>query len=250
MEIIKKESKFIFKKKSFVFMLIATILLFTIFSLFMDNFCKLKKNKTDLSKRVYITIFFNNFTNTDKHFSLVKFIEDTKILILKEYVDEVTAYSKAIERNKFLNELYIPGMEKSLQAYAVVIPKNIPDDTFLFSMNEKLKKNTNIDDVVYNKDIFNEYVFISKQFKFYKKILYFCVLLVLIMFIYKCFFIKKHFFIKKTLYYFISSIIFFFILKITSIFFKYVLFVNNFVAIQIILFTTIFVIILDNDDIC
>jgi hypothetical protein len=246
MEIIKKNI-------SFIFMLIITVLLFIIFALFIDNFCKLKEIKVDLSKKVYITIFFNNSTNVDKHALSVKIIKNTKSLLLKEYVDEVTAYSKAIERNKSLNELYIPGMEKSLQAYAVVVPKGIPDDTFLSYINEKLKKNSNIDEIIYNKDIFNQYVFVSKQLRFYEKILYFCILLVLIMFVYKCIFIifsKKKIFIKKIFHYIIYSVTSFFILKVVSIFFKYSLLFNSSIAVKIILFTVVFMIVLDNDDIC
>jgi cell division transport system permease protein len=249
-----EKNKFILRRKiNFVFMLIITVLLFIVFTLFIDNFYKLKKTKVDLSKKVYITIFFNNSANIDKRALSVKIIENTKNLMLKEYVDEFTAYSKAIERNKLLNELYVPGMEKSLQAYAIVIPKDIPDDTFLSYINEKLKKNSNIDEIIYNKDIFNQYVFVSKQLRFYEKILYFYVLLLLIMFVYKCIFLifsKKIFFIKKMFYYIMYSVISFFILKVVSIFFKYILLINSSVSVKIILFTAIFMIVLDNDDIC
>jgi cell division transport system permease protein len=141
----------------------------------------------ELLKDLNIFIFFDkDFEDDASHVD--KLIQATGILVVKEYVNAQNAYLKAVEKNPFLKNIFVPGIPKSIQTYVVVSPKYTPNEKFLSSIRSTLEKIHGVDEVVFNAKAFKEYVKIENLLMFYKKIFLIFFTLIVVLAVYKCVF--------------------------------------------------------------
>jgi len=160
-------------------------------ALILNHFYQVKRYSIELSKELNIFVFFNKDFE-DKSY-IYRLIQATGVVVVREYVDAQNAYLKAVEKNSFLKDIFVPGIPKSIQAYAIVSPKYIPNEQFLSCIRNKLEKIHDVDEVVFNVEIFKHYIKIGNLLLFYRKIFVIFLILILILAIYKCiFFITAH----------------------------------------------------------
>ncbi|MDR1928495.1 MAG: hypothetical protein LBQ07_00150 [Endomicrobium sp.] len=192
-----------------------------------------------LSKKLNIVIFFDN--NFKEYKNIKEKIENNEMVFLKEYADTSSAYLKFIN-NKLTKEICIPDIEKSIQAYAIVTPKSIPNAAFLVKMKKELGKIYGVEEIVYDEDVFKEYVKIERTFFFYKKMFLIFILSIFILFVIKCVFfiftrkvvIKN--IIKNIILSIFSCCISFFLLQMFCIFTRSssIILINNFIILFLI----------------
>jgi cell division transport system permease protein len=202
-----------------------------IFVLIANHFCTIKDYAKSLSKNLNVIVFFDNNAKEEK--SLKEDLENTGFVLLKEYVDKSKAYSKAIEANPFLKNVSVPNDAKSIEAYAVVIPKSIPDENFLLKMRNSLERVSNVSEVVFDASIFKQYVKFEKMLLSYHNIFFTFVVLIFVLFILKCvFFIAREELnskklIKKLLEYILASSLGFLATWATCVFTQYPLSIGD-----------------------
>ncbi|MDR3274966.1 MAG: hypothetical protein LBS81_03145 [Endomicrobium sp.] len=151
-----------------------------------NHYYQIKDYASRLSNDVKIIVFFDK--NFKDNTSAAAEIEAAEILSVKEYVDHQKAYLQAVEKNPFLKNLVAINDLKAIQAYAVVVPKSIPDEKFLAEMKNTLSKITGIDEIVFDASLFKHCVKTKNLLLFYLKIFFIFMIAVFILFILKCIF--------------------------------------------------------------
>ncbi|GHT49476.1 hypothetical protein AGMMS49990_00240 [Endomicrobiia bacterium] len=214
-----------------------------------NHFCRIKDYAESLSKNLNIIVFFDD--NAKKDGSIKEDLENTGFVCLKEYVDKSKAYSKTIERNPFLKDVSVPNDAKSIEAYAVVTPKSMPDEKFLLKMKNSLGQISNVDEVVFDASIFKQYVEVKKTLSLYNKIFFIFAALVFVLFALECMFFvvseeldnKK--LVKKFVAYILASVLGFLVIWVVCTFVQYPSSINKISILCIIPFTAILGIVLD-----
>jgi cell division transport system permease protein len=209
----------------------ALIMLCVIFILVANHFCKIKDYAKLLSKDLNVIVFFDN--DVKEWQGVKESLENTGFVLLKEYADKSKAYSKAIEANPFLKDVSAPDDIKSIEAYAIVIPKSTPDENFLLKMRNSLERVPNVSEIVFDASVFGQYVKIEKMLLSYHKIFFIFVTLIFVLFALKCvFFITREELnskklVKKMFEYTLASSVSFLATWIVCTFFKYPLSIGD-----------------------
>jgi cell division transport system permease protein len=225
------------------------IMLCIIFILVANHFCTIKDYAKSLSKDLNVIVFFDSDVKEAQ--SVKESLENTGFVLLKEYVDKSKAYSKAIEANPFLKDVSVPNDVKSIEAYAIVIPKSMPDENFLPKMRNSLQRVSNVSEVVFDASVFGQYVKIEKILLSYQKIFFIFVALTFVLFVLKCgFFIAREELnnkklIKKILEYMLVSLLGFLATWTVCAFFKYSLSIGDVSVLCAIPFSAIIGVLLD-----
>ncbi|GHT44846.1 hypothetical protein AGMMS49936_01030 [Endomicrobiia bacterium] len=223
------------------FVVLAMLCVF--FVLIANHFCRIKDYAESLSKNLNIIVFFDD--NAKKDGSLKEDLENTGFVWLKEYVDKSKAYSKAIEKNPFLKDVSVPNDAKSIEAYAVVTPKSMPDEKFLLEMKNSLVQISNVDEVVFDASVFKQYVEVKKTSLLYNKIFFIFAALVFVLFVLECMFFvvseeldnKK--LVKKLVAYILATALGFLVIWVVCAFAQYPSSINKISILCIIPFTAI-----------
>lgn len=183
MKINKFTIKTVFKSLGFV--AVASLCAFCI--LVSGDYYRLKNYAKTLSENLNIVVFFDKNSADDA--VVRRRIEATGLVLVKEYVNATEAYSKAVEKNPFLKDISVPDASKSVQSYALVVPKSIPYENFVSEMRSVLEKIPGIDEIVLDTSVFKHYAEIENLLSFYRKI--FCIFesIVFILFAFKCMFL-------------------------------------------------------------
>jgi cell division transport system permease protein len=228
----------------------ATLALFCVFFVLIANhFCRVKDYAESLSRYLNITVFFDN--NAKENGSVKEDLENTGFVSVKEYVNTSEAYSKAIERNPFLKDVSVPGDVKSIEAYAVVTPKSMPDENFLLEMRNSLEQVSNVDEVVFDISVFKQYVEVKKTLLLYHKIFFIFAVSVFVLFVLKCvFFVTREELndkklVKKFVAYTFASALGFLAMWSVCVFVQYPLSINDASILCIIPFTAVLGVVLD-----
>ncbi|MDR3071625.1 MAG: hypothetical protein LBU29_03440 [Endomicrobium sp.] len=177
----KKES--VLKAVSTVIKFVGVAFFCIFFVLIINHFYRIKEYATALSKNLNVAIFFDN--NVRDNENVVKAIEATQLVSVREHVNASEAYAKAVKKNPILKDVSVPDDLKAMQAYVVVVPKSIPDEDFILKMRNSLEKISGIDEVVFDASAFEHYVKIENLKLFCQKISCIFVVLILILFILK-----------------------------------------------------------------
>jgi hypothetical protein len=154
------------------------------FILLINHFYQIKNYLLTLSNNLDIIIFFDKDLNDYE--KIKEELESTSLVSFKKYVDAAEAYLIAIEKNPFLKDISASGDIKSIQAYAIVTPKLIPDETFIIEMEKSLENISNIEDIVFDSSSFKHYVKTKKNKLLYQKLFFLFGLVVLSLFAFKC----------------------------------------------------------------
>ncbi|MDR3253758.1 MAG: hypothetical protein LBT07_02185 [Endomicrobium sp.] len=179
-----KKSKIKLAFKILKFIGIASFCAFCILA--SNHYYQIKDYASRLSDDVKIIVFFDK--NSKDNTSVTAEIEATGIVSVKEYVNARKAYLQAVEKNPFLKNLVGTNDLKAIQAYAVVIPKSIPNEKFLAEMKNMLSGIIGIDELVFDTPLFKHYVKTKNLLLFYLKIFFVFIIVVFILFILKCIF--------------------------------------------------------------
>ncbi|MDR3256548.1 MAG: hypothetical protein LBT18_02695 [Endomicrobium sp.] len=214
-----------------------------------NHYYQIKNYSVKLSKELNIIIFFDK--NFKEDVSVNEAIEATGVVFLKEYVNAQEAYLKAVEKNPFLKDISISDAAKSIQAYAVVSPKSIPDEDFLSAMRTTLESIPGVDEIVFNMDVFKQYVEVENLLSFYRKIFFIFIIIIFVLFVFKCIFfiMESESSMKKLVInvfsYLLSSACGFLILWTVCVYVQHTLLLDDVAILSIIPFTASLGIVLD-----
>ncbi|GHT05995.1 hypothetical protein AGMMS5026_01510 [Endomicrobiia bacterium] len=181
-----KICKFTIKTASESLKLITVASLCAFCILVSGHYYRIKNYAKTLSETLNIVVFFDKNSVDDTVIS--REIEATGLVSVKEYVNAVEAYSKAVERNPFLKDISVPDAAKSIQAYVLVTPKSIPYENFLSKMKNVLERISGIDEVVFDMTVFKHYTEIENLLSFCRKIFFVFAVIIFILFVFKCIF--------------------------------------------------------------
>jgi hypothetical protein len=129
------------------------------------------------------------------------------------------AYLEAINKNKFLKDIASSGISDQLPAYAIVQPKCLLlNNTFLQNIINKLNKDLNVDEIVFDANLFTHYIATTNNLLIYRKLVYMYVICSLLLIILKLvvnkYIVKKIFINIKILATLLALICSFFVCKI------------------------------------
>jgi cell division protein FtsX len=134
-----------------------------------NSYYQIKDYAETLSEELNIFVFFDKNSKNDDEKKILESINSEASIFVKEYVNSVEAYKKTVEENPLLSSISLPDASKSLQGYAIVKPKSIPDDNFLLEIRKVLDGIDGVDEVVFDESDFLRYAKIQKQLLLYKK---------------------------------------------------------------------------------
>jgi cell division transport system permease protein len=209
----------------------------------------LKNYAKTLSESLNIVVFFDKNSADD---AVIRGeIEATGLVLVKEYVNTVEAYSKAVEKNPFLKDISVPDAAKSVQSYVLVAPKSIPYENFLSEMRSVLERIPGIDEIVFDTPVFRHYAEIENLLSFYQKVFFVFTVIIFILFVFKCIFsileqgLDARKIVANIFPYLLSSSAGFFILWTVCIFAQHPLLIDKIAIFSIIPFISILGVILD-----
>jgi cell division transport system permease protein len=148
------------------------------------HYCQLKNYAKTLSGNLNMVVFFDKNSTDDA--VIIREIETTGLVSVKEYVSVAEAYSKAVKKNPFLKDVFVPDAAKSIQSYALVAPKSMPNENFLEEMRGVLERVSGIDEIVFDTPVFKHYTEIENLLSFFRKIFFIFAGIVFILFVFKC----------------------------------------------------------------
>ncbi|MDR1122996.1 MAG: hypothetical protein LBL02_03145 [Endomicrobium sp.] len=154
------------------------------FVFIINHYYQIKDYANTLSEGLNIFVFFDK--NSKDENKVLEILNSENSILVKEYVNVVKVYSKIIEKNEFLSNVFLSSdlndFKKYLQAYVVVKPKSIPDNDFLIRIKSTIEGITGVDEVVFNASDFLHYAKIQKQLLLYKK-MYFIIISIFFVFL-------------------------------------------------------------------
>ncbi|MDR0956277.1 MAG: hypothetical protein LBL77_00135 [Endomicrobium sp.] len=219
------------------------------FVLIVNHFYQIKNYLLTLSNNLDVIVFFNK--DLSDYEKIKKEIESTSLLSFKKYVNASEAYSIAIEKNPFLKDISISNDIKSIQAYAIVTPKSISDESFILEMKKKVENISDVEEIVFDSSSFKHYVKTKKNELLYQKIFFVFGLIILIFFGLKCIFVfvKKELnggkFIKDILLHFLVCAASSFLTWFVCVFMQYTLLIDYLGVLGVIFIATALGIVLD-----
>jgi cell division protein FtsX len=167
-----KRGKKIAKIISGLLKLVTLAFLGILFVFVANHYYQIKNYAEALYEGLNIFVFFDKNSKDEDEKKILESINSQDSVSLKEYLNTVYAYKKAVEKNPLLSNLSLPGDSKSLQGYAIFKPKSIPDDNFLLEMRSMLERIDGIDEVVFDESDFLHYAKIQKQLLLYEKVFF------------------------------------------------------------------------------
>ncbi|MDR0800306.1 MAG: hypothetical protein LBN01_02095 [Endomicrobium sp.] len=243
-----KVSRFTIKTAYKILKLAALAFLCAFCILVSSHYYRIKGYAGSLSENLNIIVFFDKNSKDD---AVVKDeIGATGLVSVKEYVNSSEAYAKAVEKNPFLKDISVPDIVKSIQSYAVVAPKSVPDKNFLSKMRTALEGISGVDEIVLDISVFEHYSKIEDLLSFYRKIFLIFAAVIFVLFIFKCifFFMEQESNAKKlavnVFSYLLSSAFGFLVLWIVCIYTQYPLLIDKTAVLSIIPFVAVLGVIL------
>jgi hypothetical protein len=180
-ELFMKIKKKIVKTMSELMKLSTLAFLGAFFIFIVNHYYQIKDYANTLSEGLNIFVFFDK--NSKNENKILEILNSKSSIFVKEYVNVAKVYNKIIEKNQFLNNISLSNdLKKSLQAYAVVKPKLIPDNDFLIKIRSTIEGIDGVDEVVFNASDFLHYAKIQKQLLLYEKV-YFIIISVFFVFL-------------------------------------------------------------------
>jgi hypothetical protein len=173
------------------------LFLYTVFIFLIRNYHTIKNYKDKLQKQLNIFIFLNEDYMDIKY--ITQLLNNTG-LILKKYVSSKTAYLHTVNNNNFLKNIVVPEIYESLPSYIICQPKCLPNNAFICSITNKLNKNHNIDEIIFDNHLFAHYVTINNDISLYNKIFYIYIFFSLLLIMLKLYIINKYKISKKKLF--------------------------------------------------
>ncbi|MDR3306315.1 MAG: hypothetical protein LBS61_01360 [Endomicrobium sp.] len=150
---------------------LSTLAFLGVFFVFIVNhYYQIKNYAATLYEELNIFVFFDKNSNDDK--KILENINSASSVLVKEYVNATQAYKKTVEKNPLLSNISLPNDAKSIQAYAIIKPKFIPDNDFLLEMKNTLEEINGVDEVVFDVSDFLHYAKIQNQLLLYKKMFF------------------------------------------------------------------------------
>ncbi|MCA6084767.1 hypothetical protein [Candidatus Endomicrobiellum agilis] len=243
-----KVGRFTVKTASKILKLAALAFLCAFCILVSSHYCRIKDYAGSLLRNLNVVIFFDKNSKDD---AVVKDeIEATGLVSVKEYVNSSQAYAKAVEKNPFLKDISVSDIAKSIQSYAVVAPKSVPDKNFLSKMRAALESISGVDEIVFDISVFEHYLKIEDLLSFYRKIFLIFAAVIFTLFVFKCafLFMEQELNAKKlaanVFSYLLSSSFGFLVLWIVCVYTQYPLLIDKTAALSIMSFIAVLGVIL------
>ena len=85
-------------------------------------------------------------------------VEALGFVSVDEYISAEEVYDKAVEKNPFLKDVSVPGEKEAFQSYMKLTPLDLPTEEFLVIAKNSIMQIEDIDEVVFDPVIFNDYV--------------------------------------------------------------------------------------------
>jgi cell division transport system permease protein len=244
-----KIGKFTMKTASKSLKLVTVASLCTFCILVSGHYYRVKNYLETLSENLNIVVFFDKNAADDA--VIIREIEATGLVSVKEYVNAAEAYSKAVEKNPFLKDIFVPGATKSVQSYVLVTPKSISYENFLSEGRSVLERVPGKDEIVVDIPVFKHYVEIENLLSFFQKIFFIFTVIIFIFFVFKCIFfvLEQELGTRKIVAnissYLLSSLTGFLILWAACICVRHPLLIDKIAIFSIIPFITVLGVILD-----
>lgn len=121
-----------------------------------DHYYRLEEYAAELSSKFNMIVFLDKACKDGS-----KACEDIGALGFLSVDEHVTAedvYAGAVEKNPFLKDISVPGDKEAFQAYVKVTPLDLPTEEFLVIARNSLMQIENVDEVVFDASVFNDYV--------------------------------------------------------------------------------------------
>jgi hypothetical protein len=150
--------------------LIILIFLSGFFVFIANNYYQIKNYSKDLFEELNIFVFFDKNSKNDE--KVLEKLNSINSVLVKEYVSASQAYKKTVEKNPILNNISLPNDTNSMQSYAIVKPKSIPDNNFLLEIKTTFSNISDIEEIVFDEPNFLHYAEIQKALLLYKKIFF------------------------------------------------------------------------------
>jgi cell division transport system permease protein len=132
-----------------------------------NDYYQIENYSKELSEELNIFVFFDKNSKNDE--KVLDKLNSINSVLVKEYVNASQAYKKTVEKNPILNNISLPNDTNSMQAYAIVKPKSIPNDNFLLEIKTTFSDISDIEEIVFDEPNFLHYAKIQKQLLLYKK---------------------------------------------------------------------------------
>jgi hypothetical protein len=171
--------------------------LYTVFIFLIHNYNTIKNYKDKLQKQLNIFIFLNKDYVDIKY--ITQLLNNTG-LIFKKYISSKTAYLHTVNNNKFLKNIVIPDIYEALPSYIICQPKYLPNNAFIYNINNKLNKNHYIDEIIFDNHLFAHYVTINNEVSLYNKLFYIYIFFSLLLIMLKLYIINQYKVSKKKLF--------------------------------------------------
>ncbi|MDR1474351.1 MAG: hypothetical protein LBS38_01505 [Endomicrobium sp.] len=147
--------------------LITLIFLGGVFVFIANNYYQIENYSKDLSEELNIFVFFDKNSKNDE--KVLEKLNSINSVLVKEYVDASQAYKKTVEKNPILNNISLPNDINSMQSYAVVKPRSIPNNNFLLEIKTTFSNIADIEEIVFDESNFLHYANIQERLLLYKK---------------------------------------------------------------------------------
>jgi cell division transport system permease protein len=147
---------------------LSTLAFLGVFFVFtVNHYYQIKDYADTLSEKLNIFVFFDKNSKDDE--KILENLNLESLVFVKEYVNVAEAYNKTVEKNPLLSNISLPNDSTSMQAYAVVKPKSIPDNDFLIKIKNIFEEIAEVDEIVFDAPDFLHYAKIQKQLLSYEK---------------------------------------------------------------------------------
>jgi hypothetical protein len=215
----------------------AISILCSVFFLIINSYYQLVYNCEELSHELNIFVFYsdNNLVSQSR-----KSIDETNLVIEKEFLESQEAYRRAVDNIPHLGDAAAAGIVSSIPAYSVFEPSFSIEQNSVLRMKTILENIPGVDEVVYNSNVFSNYEEIQNLLTFYKNILIAFSVVISSFFFLRCFLLIiggqeniKDLAVKIFKCFFSSGISFFF-LWLVFVYFQFPLFISDSACIGVI----------------
>ncbi len=121
-----------------------------------NHYYQLQEYAAELSSKFNITVFLDKSCKDDS--IVCENVEALGFVSVDEYISAEEVYDKAVEKNPFLKDVSVPGEKEAFQSYMKLTPLDFPTEEFLVIAKNSIMQIEDIDEVVFDPVIFNDYV--------------------------------------------------------------------------------------------
>ncbi len=131
-----------------------------------NHYYEIYEYEKQMSSQLSITVFIDKACQDGEQ--VCDALNSLGLVSVGEYVSAESAYTKAIEKNPFLKEISVPGDTGYFQSYVKAFPSKLPTDEYLVIARNAMAEVKDVDEIVFDKDGFRQYVQAKNFLTFYR----------------------------------------------------------------------------------